>query len=536
MSEAVHFSPQIGRLLDKLETLESPVLQVWGWPGSGRSALLEALLQRQGRRALALPLAALEGEIPLRETLAAAHGEGVRWLVAVGSPPTERLEAAESWLRAGQRLVFADGRRRRSRIPMDLIPPQELLLSESEVESLWRLLTGQDLSPEAARDLRDATDGWHRPLRLALEATGGMGLEEMEPEAFLEVPAVRLFLRHEILDTFPEEERGLLLAAPEERPAKGDAAWRLLDERGLWVEGTEEDRLPRLLTAFLQRERRRRRMPERRRIAPMAAPIPATATAAGQPVYFLGLLGNPVARRRDEDGERDLDCRLRRSFQVLAFLASSPGFEAGREALIEAVWPTEGERTIERNFHPTLSHLRRALEGEHKGREDPVPLLFRGGVYRLNPEIQWEVDALDFARLGEEGQEANDRNDAEAAAAAWERAWKLYRGPFLQGYYEGWVTARREACQRLYLDILRDLGNLYVRRGRTEEAMDAYRTVLVEDPLHEGIHLAVMRLYARQGRRDLVRRQYDKLARLLLEELGVSPQGDTTLEYQRLME
>ena len=43
--------------------------------------------------------------------------------------------------------------------------------------------------------------------------------------------------------------------------------------------------------------------------------------------------------------------------------------------------------------------------------------------------------------------------------------------------------------------------------------MDAYRTVLVEDPLQERIHLAVMRLYAAQGRRDLVRRQYDNLCR-----------------------
>ena len=65
-------------------------------------------------------------------------------------------------------------------------------------------------------------------------------------------------------------------------------------------------------------------------------------------MYSLGLLGSPFAKRRDPDGtEVDLDCRLRRSFQVLAYLAASPGFEAGREDLMEAVWPTEGERTIE---------------------------------------------------------------------------------------------------------------------------------------------------------------------------------------------
>jgi DNA-binding SARP family transcriptional activator len=82
---------------------------------------------------------------------------------------------------------------------------------------------------------------------------------------------------------------------------------------------------------------------------------------------------------------------------------------------------------------------------------------------------------------------------------------------------------------------LRDLGDLYVRLGRNADAMDAYRTVLVEDPLQERIHLAVMRLYAAQGRRDLVRRQYDNLCRILLEELGVAPLPETTREYHRLM-
>lgn len=59
--------------------------------------------------------------------------------------------------------------------------------------------------------------------------------------------------------------------------------------------------------------------------------------------------------------------------------------------------------------------------------------------------------------------------------------------------------------------------------------------MLVEDPLQERVHLAVMKLYAQQGRRDLVRRQYDRLCNLLLEELGVAPMPPTTREYHKLM-
>ena len=54
-------------------------------------------------------------------------------------------------------------------------------------------------------------------------------------------------------------------------------------------------------------------------------------------------------------------------------------------------------------------------------------------------------------------------------------------------------------------------------------------------PAEERVHVAVMRLYGQQGRRDLVRRQYDNLCRVFLEELGVAPMPQTTREYHRLM-
>jgi DNA-binding SARP family transcriptional activator len=44
-----------------------------------------------------------------------------------------------------------------------------------------------------------------------------------------------------------------------------------------------------------------------------------------------------------------------------------------------------------------------------------------------------------------------------------------------------------------------------------------------------------MRLYAGLGRRDLVRRQYERLCGLLLDELGVEPLPETEQEYHRLM-
>jgi DNA-binding SARP family transcriptional activator len=634
MKEATHLVPQAERLLRRIEGLEVPLVELWGWPGSGSSAVLQALLARHDVAGLALADLAVEATV--REALASA---GSRWLVVAGDPAAY-LDGLASWLRPGQQLVFATRRRRDAGpLAMALLPPQELLLTVAEVARLWYLVCGKQAGASTAEALWRASDGWFRPLRLALEATGGIGLEAATAEQLLEIPPVRLFLRHEVLDAQPAAERERLLAAPRERPARGgredagggpsagDATsargaagsgaggdarlggWQLIDELGLWVEGGERDRLPALLAACLERERRRRRprMGEsgaihaahgasedgkavdsdgdgdgdgdaaaaaraagggggaggawqeaspsgrpggasRRRPGP-ARGVPDTArSAAGtvRPVagaaaetaprqaYQVRLFGGPTVRQLAADGEREVGWKLRRSFQVLAFLASSPDLQAGREDLEEAVWPADGERTIDRNFHPTLSHLRRALERQRDSAVPP-PLLFRAGIYRLNPEVDWHIDLQEFNRRVIEGRELIARGEHAAAADSWQRAWKLYRGPFLQGYYQAWVTARREACLQAYVELLRDLGDLSVRLERSEDALDSYRAVLLEDPLQERTHLAVMRLYAGQGRRDLVRRQYERLCTLLLDELGVEPLPETVQEYHRLM-
>lgn len=523
MSESAHLAPHLRRLLARIESAETPVVRVWGWPGSGKSALLEALLGRQGPGAAALALGDLADEAALRESVEESAARGVTWLVAAGTPD-RRLAEAVRCLRPGQRLVMAGAVRwvPEVDIPWTVLPPRELLLEEGEVACLWSLATGGRTDP---RPLWAATDGWYRPLRLALEATGGAGLDRPGPEDLLDIPAVRDFLRHEVWETLDPEHREALLAAGDEW-VRSDAR-EPLEARGLWMDEPEGERLPILFSSFLERVRARRR-----RAA--AVPGPVAQEGKEKPTYTISLLGSPLARVRGDRGEREIEFRLRRAFQVLAHLASSPGMQAGRDELMEAVWPTEGERTIERNFHPTLSHLRRALEAGAKDREPA--LLFKSGVYRLNPDYAWEVDVHELQRRIEEGRRLAEAGDLEAAAGSWREAWRLYRGPFLQGHYEAWVEARREEYQRVYQELLRELGDLLIRTGQADEALDAYRALLLEDPLQERVHLAVMRIYAEKGRRDLVRRQHDRLCTLLLEELGVAPLPETTEEYHRLME
>lgn len=277
------------------------------------------------------------------------------------------------------------------------------------------------------------------------------------------------------------------------------------------------------------------------------------AERAGRRGFRLVLLGGGRAERFEADGGScELSWPLKRAFKALAFLATQPGMAAERTSLERALWPREevdtgdglvgwqgGSTTgqeVERNFHPTLSHLRRGLlEGLGSAEEWPLPLLHVGGVYRLNPVLDWVVDAAELERLLDEGRAALDLERVELAVTLLERACRLYSAPFLAGYDEPWIVDRRERYQRAHLDLLSTLGETYLHLGRLGEAMDSLRTVLIADPLQERVHRALMHVYGRQGRRDLVRRQFDRLTEMLTRELSVEPQQETTELYHRLM-
>lgn len=525
-------APHLPRLLARLTELAGAVIQIWGWPGTGKRALLEVLVANPPQTggasagpgtARPLALAEVETEERLRATLADPEVAAARWLVCLQAPETV-LAAACRLLRPGQRWVGASNRRLESEdssLPISVLGPAELLLTEDETRAL---VGSSGIHDEAlARSLHHLTSGWYTPLRLVAGALAAGDLEspaDLDVSALAKLPAIESFLRHEVLEPLPPEARSALLALARGGTGEPEA----LEPYGWSPRVLGGAAIPPLLGA-LARDRVHDRAPGVR------SPGPRVRVA---------LLGPPrvsIVPEPPDDREREIHWPLKRALKIFAYLASQEDLQTTRDDLAAALWPEADEDTVFRNFHPTLSHLRRTFREsweEACGTPAPPPLLFLHDSYRLNPEIAWEVDTVELLQAGEESRHLLEQ-DPQAAVERWQAVAALYRGPFLSGFYDAWTDMPRERYQRRWLDLLRELADLYVRLDRLTDAVDTYRRVLIEDSLREPVHQALMRVYARQGRRDLVRRQYDRLTTLLAEELGVEPLPQTTEEYHRLM-
>ena len=219
---------------------------------------------------------------------------------------------------------------------------------------------------------------------------------------------------------------------------------------------------------------------------------------------------------------------------LLAYLALHPGTPLRRDALAGLLWPEYADAEARRNLRVALSRLRTAIGDQATG--DPLLQVSR-------QEIQFSQDAAHLVDAGAMREalattraHAHERlEECAECAALLLKATALYRGELLAGFDADWIQLRRLKLRREYVELLRAIGDLSVRLGHLTQALDAFRSALLEEPFEERIHLAVMELYARQGRRDLVRRQFVRMQELLLDELNVEPLEETRGRYYQLM-
>jgi hypothetical protein len=113
-------------------------------------------------------------------------------------------------------------------------------------------------------------------------------------------------------------------------------------------------------------------------------------------------------------------------------------------------------------------------------------------------------------------------------------ATEVYRGELLPGYYEEWIFAERQRLFEAYLDTLQRLLRHYEQSRDYTRALDVARRAVAADPTRESSHRDLMRLLSAAGEPSAVLHQYQELERLLWEQAGVKPSGETRALALRL--
>ncbi len=265
-------------------------------------------------------------------------------------------------------------------------------------------------------------------------------------------------------------------------------------------------------------------------IAPEETAPPRVGEDSGpdRPDLTIRLLGPFEVYRDAEHPIPATAWKLKKACLLFCYIAASRGRRATKDRLIDAVWGDARPSVVRKNFHPAISLLRGAL---NHGRHVPKTFVtYEAGSYRLNPSYSYALDTEAFDKAI---ATARRRTAAERAAAAadYERALALYRGPFLEGFDDSWIDPLRFHYQSLYEAALAEVADLELEAGRADAAVERLTRLVGVTPLDEGASVRLMRALGAAGRRGDVEREYRRLVRALAESLAVEPAAGTRRAY-----
>ncbi len=223
----------------------------------------------------------------------------------------------------------------------------------------------------------------------------------------------------------------------------------------------------------------------------------------------------------------------RRARDILCFIASRRHLRAQKDTIIDTFWSDTDLETVEKNFHPTMSHIRKALNSNQPLKQNF--LVYRDGDYRLNPEFSYRIDTEEFERLVSDGEAGRRQRDFDRCISCYEQAIELRRGEFMQGSYDAWVEEQRSYYREQYLRMLESLAAVAQKKEEWLQSMDLAQRIVREDPFREDIHCMIMRAQAALGNRVAVKEQYERLREILQKELGVEPAMQTQKAYRELI-
>ena len=214
----------------------------------------------------------------------------------------------------------------------------------------------------------------------------------------------------------------------------------------------------------------------------------------------------------------------RKTQALLAYLALPLGQAHPRDKLATLLWGDMQDAQARGNLRHALSRIRKALPaGARSG------LILDGPTVALDPSVV-DVDVAHFERLV-----------ADGGLSALEQVTTLYRGDLLAGLalaerpFEEWLTSERERLHELAIQALARLITHQQRAGAAEPAIQTGLRLLALDPLQEPVHRALMRLYARLGRREAALRQYHVCVDTLKRELSAAPEAETNQLHQEIL-
>ncbi|MEU1595103.1 BTAD domain-containing putative transcriptional regulator [Streptomyces sp. NPDC005708] len=216
------------------------------------------------------------------------------------------------------------------------------------------------------------------------------------------------------------------------------------------------------------------------------------------------------------DGEELARPRIKKSYELLAFLASRPKQEATRDEIRQSLF--EG-----RTDESATAYLRQAVLKLRKVLPEGFQITLDGGRFAFRGHVCVTTDS---GRLLNRLSEAADLRGEERMRALLSALEIVDRGRYLPGLDSAWIQERQEMIAALARDTRAEAAEIALNAGRYRLAGRLTQAVLAEDPYRESTWRLEMRIADALGDTDRVIAAF-RSCEHALADLGALPSQST---------
>lgn len=226
---------------------------------------------------------------------------------------------------------------------------------------------------------------------------------------------------------------------------------------------------------------------------------------------FAKLLGTPEIFY---DGRR-ITFDLRKAEALFYYLLVKK--QVLRDELVNILWPDESEKIGKKKLRNAVYTIRKVFDTD-------ILVSPKRSVIMLDEKLQWEIDLDEFL----------EENKSKSIG--------MYKGEFLQGFlvkdaddFERWIFQERDKYRDIYISRLEREIESYIQQKNLSDAEAYCKELIKVDELNEDAYRRLMKIYCFQEQYNKGIEIYQKLVKILKEELFITPDIDTINMFEMLM-
>ncbi len=223
-------------------------------------------------------------------------------------------------------------------------------------------------------------------------------------------------------------------------------------------------------------------------------------------------------RIRSFEWQRD---KARKLFQLL--LIQNQEY-LHRDQIMDRLWPDLPQDAAIRDFKVALNALNKTLEPNRPKGANPFFIVRDDYLYHINLQAKIWWDVVLFEDLAE-------RDDFESL----EEAFLMYKGEFLpDNLYDEWANDKREQLKKTIIFVIEKLSTLLLEKGDFDQTIQVNEDLLKIDLTWEPAYRNLMLAYAGKENQAQLKMVYQRMIKVLSEELGVNHSETTEKLYKSL--